>query len=1155
MKTHTMHQARWIPFFDKEFVRKVFLPVCLVIFTVNSTLVAQDYTLVVKNAPYTGFQSLYPSSYVPCSSLSVGQSATSKERYFETSASGLLSGRNFIPRFAGTFTIVVKERDVKTSKTFVFGQGERCTNTPTNITRTIASFTVKVEEFKFPFASMEHCKTNGNLNLSALLSTAGDFSGTGVFSSDGTWYLDPTTITTDQTANIQTTKIYPNGTANALLSVIVRDKESISFQNLPRKIWQKNAVSLDLSKHVNIPGGEYYIDGNKLSSPTYTFENLADAGDHTIKYIHTNSFGCMAEISAEVKIVRNFTAVGNNGQVKAWCANGPILTLHGNQPDYGDEFAGAWTLGGETFHNTNTLGMTPSLHLDVGTNNLSFSLTHEGFTDVANVLVIVIAPTSFDITNAINKVRQSDAPFNLLVSSVGGGSVSWQGSVAGVISNEGTFNPAAVDVSSGPVDVVCTATVTNSADCHSSKNITVTVVPSYVLAIKDKGGQALQDAYCKEENQFELSLSHTPSVGQIDKKNVFGAGIIKDGEKYYFDPDKANIGLNTITYSIEAYGFTYSKSINVTINQSTPIQAGLDQKLCIGANPIDLALVSVPSTSGTLTWSGDKGVTGNQFSPVIAGIGVHEVIATFVNTQGCTSRDTVVFTVENNAQANVKFSPPENVLVNTTTNLRKYVSLDDLSLEGGSFTGNGVSGDNFVATDATGSFEVTFISPNNALGCKLAEDITFTIRVRADFQVSVEANKSLCLNASEENLQGTPNGGIWSGNGIIDGKFNATKAGLGLHSITYTYSLFGITKTAALQITVLELPQANAGQDASVCKETTRVPLSGTPANGLWEGEGVRDGVFYPKEVGEGTYKITYKTTNENGCSQTDTVIYKVVEDFNLPEAKVTGTTSACQGTKTTLVASNPQVAGEGLSYEWFKQGADNPFAKGVSLEYTINKKEVLLLKQTSLGCNASSITQIQLNTLSPEIEFSVDKNEITGGELVRFTTQGISIDSVSSVEWDFGDQGISFNLNPAHYFYTEGTFSVILKITTKAGCQVVVKKEGFIKVAQKDKGVVSGIEEQNLASGYFDIKAFPNPFSEVLHVEPIQKYLSCKMPEGRLMIQNALGEVIFQKITKKGEAVVMSEDKLRHWAKGIYVLRFSSFDGKHSFSKKIIKY
>lgn len=1134
---------------------------------------AQDHVLKLSNNGYNGFSSIYPaSSYISCSSLSVGQTGISKERYFECSTPGLLSGRSFIPRFAGTFTVVVKERDVRTSKTFVFGQGEKCTNTPTNIIRTIASFTVKVEEFRFPFASIEHCKTAGNLNLSALLSTAGDFSGTGVFSSDGTWYLDPTTITTDQTANIQTTKIYPNGAANALLSVIVRDKESISFQNLPIKIWQKNAVTLDLSKHVNIQGGEYYIDNKKLSGSIYTFENLADAGDHTIKYIHTNSFGCIAEISAEVKIVRNFTAVGNNGQVKTWCANGPVLTLHGNQPDYGDEFAGAWTLGGETFHNTNTLGMTPSLHLNVGTNNLSFSLTHEGFTDVANVLVIVIAPTSFDITNAINinKVRQNDAPFNLLVSSVGGGSVSWQGSVAGVISNEGTFNPAAVDVSAGPVDIICTATVTNSADCHSSKNITVTVVPSYVLSIKEKEGQTLQDAYCKEENQFELSLSHVPSAGQIDKKNVFGAGIIKDGEKYYFDPDKANIGLNTITYSIEAYGFTYSKSINVTINQATPIQAGLDQKLCIGANPIDLELVSVPSTSGTLTWSG-KGVAGNQFSPVIAGIGIHEVIATFSNPQGCTSRDTVVFTVENNAQANVKFSPPEDVLVNTTTNLRKYVSLDDLPLEGGSFTGNGVSGDNFVATDATGSFEVTFISPNNALGCKLAEDITFTMHVRADFQVSVEANKSLCLNASEKNLQGTPAGGIWSGNGIIDGKFNAAKAGPGLHSITYAYSLFGITKTAALQITVLELPQANAGQDVSVCKETIRMPLLGAPANGFWEGEGVRDGVFYPREVGEGTYKITYKTINESGCSQTDTVIYKVVEDLNLPAPQVDGIKSACAGTSTTLVASNPKVAGAGLSFEWYKSGSDTPFHTGSSLDYTITKSETLILKQISASCSSNSVSQVNLVNLGQN--YALHKITATGAEnkksqtseVIKFEVKndkGERLNDMGGLEFifDFGDGTITDRRSSpeaSHVYYKKGSYQVKAKvISSESGCENEAKMTDSLLVEKKRVEVVTGLSDnQPLYENKQDQRVYPNPFVKGKTLKIILSERNAKIIQGKkinVLLSSPQTVIFLDIVTPQGRKIKIKDQKFKGLSAGLYFLRVFDASGVY-FDKKFI--
>jgi len=53
------------------------------------------------------------------------------------------------------------------------------------------------------------------------------------------------------------------------------------------------------------------------------------------------------------------------------------------------------------------------------------------------------------------------------------------------------------------------------------------------------------------------------------------------------------------------------------------------------------------------------------------------------------------------------------------------------------------------------------------------------------------------------------------------------------------------------------------------CVNITTVPLSGTPAGGMFYGKGVTGSNFSPALAGTGTHLITYKFTDPNGCSGT----------------------------------------------------------------------------------------------------------------------------------------------------------------------------------------------------------------------------------------------------------------------------------------------
>lgn len=66
---------------------------------------------------------------------------------------------------------------------------------------------------------------------------------------------------------------------------------------------------------------------------------------------------------------------------------------------------------------------------------------------------------------------------------------------------------------------------------------------------------------------------------------------------------------------------------------------------------------------------------------------------------------------------------------------------------------------------------------------------------------------SVCSNTTITLTGGNPSGGIYSGTGVSGSQFNASQAGVGTHSITYTFGIGnGCQRSASQSITVIEAP-------------------------------------------------------------------------------------------------------------------------------------------------------------------------------------------------------------------------------------------------------------------------------------------------------------------------------------------------------------
>ena len=197
---------------------------------------------------------------------------------------------------------------------------------------------------------------------------------------------------------------------------------------------------------------------------------------------------------------------------------------------------------------------------------------------------------------------------------------------------------------------------------------------------------------------------------------------------------------------------------------------------------------------------------------------------------------------------------------------------------------------------------------------------------------------SCCINASAFTLIGSPAGGTFSGNGISGIIFNPTVAGIGVHSITYSYTnINGCTNTQTQNIMVNPLPQVSfSGLASSYCLNATISTLTGLPSGGSFSGSGISGATFSPINAGVGSHNIVYSYTNTNGCSNTST--QNVVVN-SMPTVSFSGLNSTyCLNAANAILSGIPSggvFTGTGISGNTFSPAIAGTGSFTITYTYT----------------------------------------------------------------------------------------------------------------------------------------------------------------------------------------------------------------------------
>lgn len=482
------------------------------------------------------------------------------------------------------------------------------------------------------------------------------------------------------------------------------------------------------------------------------------------------------------------------------------------------------------------------------------------------------------------------------------------------------------------------------------------------------------------------------------------------------NPSRTNVtagmaGTYTVTVT-NSSGCSATRSVTVVVNTRPTATASNNGPLCAGA---PLTLSSGPNGMTSYTWSGPNSFASTTQNPTVSAAattamsGIYTVTVT--NLSGCTATSTTVVSVNAVPNFSSLVTNPTGCIAPNNTGSVALTLLGgllpaqvQLSVDGGTFGAftTPVSG----LSPGTHSFEIRTISS----GCTRLRTASIGSPPGAP-TVTINPLTNVCAGSSNITLSGNPSGGTFSGTGVTGTTFNPTIAGPGTFTISYQFTDpgTGCTGVASTDITVFDLPDANASGPSAICAGTSIV-LSASPS-GLsyaWSGpNSFSSNTQNPTvtnnatSVHAGTYILV--VTDANMCTASDQV--SVVVNAK-PTPVVANSGPACVGQSLSL-SSTPS----GLSYSWsgpggFMSSDQNPV---IAESASMADAGVYSLTVTDSNlCTGTASTTVVVNPLP--VAAGTSNSPVCAGDTLRLFGEP---DGMAFYKWytPTGASNITFNV------------------------------------------------------------------------------------------------------------------------------------------------
>ena len=573
---------------------------------------------------------------------------------------------------------------------------------------------------------------------------------------------------------------------------------------------------------------------SNLQNPVLSNVTTAIAGSYSVFAIA----GVCPGPTESINVVVNSLPVVSAPVVSDICLNAPNITIVGSPA------GGTWSgtgISGTGVFNPITAG--------VGSPIVTYSFTNPATncTNTAQTSVIVKPLPTVNAGLDVQLCNQA-IPFNLSGTPTNG---TWSGATN--VTAAGVFTPNGI----GDFNLIYTVTDANS--CVNKDTVKISVI-NPTTANAGSNVSICVDA-------VNIQLTGTPASGTWTGNGVTAGGI--------FDP--TTDGTFNLTYSTGSGTCLSNDVMVVTVNPMPVVAAPIDFDICLNAPSTTI----VGSPVGG-TWSGTGISSAGVFNPLTASVGQHILTYSFTNTTtNCSNTDQITITVKPlptvNAGSDVQLcnqaipfnlsGTPVNGTWNGSTNVTAA----------GVFTPNGIGSFNLIYT----------ITGTNSCVNK----DTMQISVIDPTTANAGSNITICVDAANIQLTGTPSSGTWTGTGVtVGGIFDPTTDGT--FNLTYSTGSGTCLSTDVMTVLVNPLPVISVPNDFSICLNGGDTPLSASPINGIWVGNGIINGVFSPLAAGQGTHVLSYSFEDPiTGCLNSESVTIIV---YSLPTVNAGNDLTLC---------------------------------------------------------------------------------------------------------------------------------------------------------------------------------------------------------------------------------------------------------------------
>ncbi|MDD3877904.1 MAG: PKD domain-containing protein [Bacteroidales bacterium] len=396
----------------------------------------------------------------------------------------------------------------------------------------------------------------------------------------------------------------------------------------------------------------------------------------------------------------------------------------------------------------------------------------------------------------------------------------------------------------------------------------------------------------------------------------------------------------------------YSNMICINVTQA-PIATATPalQTICTGVSTAislssNVANTTFSWTVSQLSTTGAANGNGNTISQTLTAIGTNPGTATYTITPtagGCTGLPiTVTVTVQPKPTITLTPLPSAICPGGSTTITASGASTYNWN------NGLGAGTTQVVSPAATTTYTVT---ATNSYSCSNTSSVVITVHTNPSVTIS-PANTAVCAGQAASLTAAGANTYSWN-----TGQYQASISVSPPTTTTYTVigtSNVGCSGSAQIVVSVNNLPNANAGNNVSICSgHSTQLNATGgvsylwTPANGL-----SNTGIFNP--VASPTVTTTYvvRVTDAGGCSATDDVVVNV---YTLPPANAGTDQIICVGQSANLTAFG------GVSYAWSNSSQTQSInvSPSVTTTYTVTVTD-------NNGCSATDNAVVFVNPLPP---------------------------------------------------------------------------------------------------------------------------------------------------------------------------------------------